>query len=429
MAKNDKKSDKLKGIEIIKDANGRVVRYKFRCCIGRDEQYKQIWRTMTISADDSRISGLTPAKLENALFSLKREWDEQQKAEYDRSHSKEDKTKMRFDTFVKTVWWVDHVMNGKHSSTTISFYQNMSDDLIEYFGRKKLSSFVAEDIKRYTNYLNKTARTKTGEELSDTTKVRHYQTLRNILNYAMRFGYMDMNNDPCKLLTADDIPQNKSKKIDFLTPEQAGRFMSALDSEPIFWKTMLTIMVYTGIRRGEALGIKWEDIDYKKHSISIHRNITIDKNSDQKYAEKEPKTEESIRDVPITPYIEELLTLLKKDREEKYNNTLIPLTAFVFSRENDPYKPIYPTEPTRFVRKFIERHNLPNVSPHDLRHTAATIALESGADLNQVQKLLGHKDPTTTMSFYAGVTDEGKRRAVDGIENIIKEEQKKRKKA
>lgn len=67
----------------------------------------------------------------------------------------------------------------------------------------------------------------------------------------------------------------------------------------------------------------------------------------------------------------------------------------------------------------MKRHNLPNVSPHDLRHTAATLALEGGADLKQVQQLLGHKDPATTMRFYTGVTEEAERRTVQGIESVL----------
>ena len=94
-------------------------------------------------------------------------------------------------------------------------------------------------------------------------------------------------------------------------------------------------------------------------------------------------------------------------------------SAFIFCNEINPYMPLYPTEPTRHVAKFVKKYNLPNVSPHDLRHTAATLALESGANLKQVQTLLGHKDEATTMQFYAGVTDEAKRRTVEGIESIL----------
>ena len=82
-------------------------------------------------------------------------------------------------------------------------------------------------------------------------------------------------------------------------------------------------------------------------------------------------------------------------------------------------RPIYPTEPTRWTQKFIKRHNLPNVSPHDLRHTAATLAIESGASLKAVQILLGHQDSTTTMDFYAGITEQAQRRTVEGIESLL----------
>ena len=82
-------------------------------------------------------------------------------------------------------------------------------------------------------------------------------------------------------------------------------------------------------------------------------------------------------------------------------------------------KPVYPTEPTRWQSKFVKRHNLPNVSPHDLRHTAATLALESGANMKQVQGLLGHADPTTTMQFYSAVTEQAQRRTVEGIESLL----------
>ena len=108
----------------------------------------------------------------------------------------------------------------------------------------------------------------------------------------------------------------------------------------------------------------------------------------------------------------------KREQDEKYNGVLLP-NAYIFCRVDNPYKPEYPTEPTRWQSKFVKRHKLPNVSPHDLRHTAATLALESGADLKQVQQLLGHKDPATTMKFYAGVTKEAQRRTVEGIESII----------
>ena len=94
-------------------------------------------------------------------------------------------------------------------------------------------------------------------------------------------------------------------------------------------------------------------------------------------------------------------------------------SAYIFSTPEDPYRPLYPTTPTKWQASFVKRHKLPKVSPHDLRHTAATLALESGANLKDVQNLLGHKDPATTMKFYAGISKNRQRVTAAGIESLI----------
>ena len=71
------------------------------------------------------------------------------------------------------------------------------------------------------------------------------------------------------------------------------------------------------------------------------------------------------------------------------------------------------------MKRFVEKHNLPDVSPHDLRHSAAALALEAGTNLKAIQELLGHADPETTMKYYAGITEEAKRRSIEGTEDIL----------
>ena len=151
--------------------------------------------------------------------------------------------------------------------------------------------------------------------------------------------------------------------------------------------------------------------------MTVSRNVTIDKNAPEKYSIGTTKTGEE-RTVPISKRVYGMLMQLKREEEERLHMKIMP-ACYIFSRRTDPQKPLYPTEPTRFTSKFIKRHNLPNVSPHDLRHTAATLALEAGANLKEVQQLLGHKDASTTMTFYAGVTEEAQRRTVEGIESLI----------
>lgn len=436
--------ERLKGIEIKTTADDEIISFKFRCCVGRDEQNKQIWRTATVSKDDARIADLTPANLLKKLQEIKKTWDDEQKADFERTHSKEDKAKISFSDFVHNRWWTDHVMDGTHTPSSVSFYRYMSEDLVSYFGKKRLNSIDAEAVKRYIKYLNTEAVSKNGEPLAPTTIQHHFGTLRNIMQYARRFHYIQA--DPCQDLSQKEKPHRGKKKVDFLEPAQAQRFMQAMAEDhskaikrleslgadadkderdraqgeyrkSLYWQCLMNVLITTGLRRGECVGLQWGDIDGEKLTLSISRNVSVDKESPEKYHIGNTKTGED-RVVPISLRLYGMLMSLKKEQEAARNAKLMP-SAFVFCSEVNPYAPLYPTTVTRHVSKFIKRHNLPNVSPHDLRHTAATLALESGADLKQVQELLGHKDASTTMQFYAGVTDEAKRRTVEGIESLI----------
>lgn len=399
-------------IDTRKNKSGEVTGYRLRACVGRDEQYKQVWRTCTIPRPD----GLTPAREKKEVQRIADEWEAAQKAEYERSHSKEDKDKITLADFIKNHWWADHVMDGTHKPTTISFFKYMSDDIITYFGPKKqLKQIDAEAVKRYIKFLNTEAKTKRGEPYSASSVQHHYKTLKNILEYARRFRYIQ--SDPCQDLSQKEKPHRDAKKVDFLDVDKAREFMRCLESEPLFWRTYANVLITCGLRRGEATGLQWRDIDPDKLTLSIERNVTIDRNAPEKYRVGGTKTGES-RTVPLSRRLYDLLMALKWEQEARYSTTMFP-TMFIFCRASDPQKPIYATEPTRWMRKFVQKHNLPNVSPHDLRHTAATLALESGANLKQVQELLGHSDACTTLSFYAGVSQEAQRRTMEGIESLI----------
>lgn len=399
-------------IDERKDKHGKVTGYRLRACMGRDEQYKQVWRTTTIP----RPEGLTPAREKKEVNRIADEWEEKQKAEYERSHSNEKKDKITFDGFVKDHWWPDHVMDGTHTPNTIAFFGYMRDDILAYFGpKKRLTQIDAEAVKRYIKYLNVDARTKQGKPYSPSSIQHHYKTLRNIMEYARRFHYIEF--DPCQDLSQKEKPHREKKRVDFLNVDQAHEFMRCLDDEPLFWKVYMNVLITCGLRRGECTGLQWGDIDPDKLTLNVLRNVTIDRNSPDKYRVGSTKTGES-RTVPISPRLYGLLMQLKREQEERYSTKMSPM-MFIFCRASDPHKPQYPTEPTRWQRKFVQRHGLPNVSPHDLRHSAATLALESGASLKQVQELLGHRDPATTMEFYTGVTEEAQRRAVEGIESLL----------
>ena len=396
-----------------KNKNGDIISYKFRLSLGRDEEYKQVWRTKTVKSET--LAGLTPKKLKKELNRQYDEWAEAQKADYSRSHSKVDKERITLRSFVNEHWWPDHVEDGTHTPKSIKFYDSMKANILQYFGENaRLSQIDAETVKRYVNHLRTEAVSKRGKPYSPTTVQHHFSTLRNILSYAARYHYIDAN--PCGDLSQREKPHREKKEIDFLVKEDALLFLKNLEQEPLFWRCFGSVLIYAGLRRGEAIGLQWGDID--KDKVTIRRNVTEDKNSEDKRHVGPTKTKEG-RTVYFGIGLLSLLQQFKHEQESKYGS-LLP-HAYVFCTPEDPYMPIYPSVPTKWFSRFEERHDLPKVSPHDLRHTAASLALESGADLKQVQELLGHKDATTTMQFYSGLSEERKRRTSEKIEELLAE--------
>jgi len=421
---------------------GQVINFKWTALIGRDENYKQIRLTKRVEP-----IGLTPAKEMKEQQARADEWEKLVRAEYEKEHgtSAEEKLKARkereritLESFIDEHWIKKHVLNGTHTPDTVAFYNSMAKDIKTYLREHcpeiKLSQLDKEDVLDYLAYMRNEAKTQRGTPYGKTTIQHHFSTLRNILEYAV---YVDfIAEDPCKKLKPTDRPKREQKEVDFLAPDEAVRFMTCLDSDEereyweknhgshLGWKCLVNTLILTGLRRGELVGLQWGDLDQKKMLLHIRRNVTIDTSNK---AEKDPAKKLHIgelkgketRKVPISKYLCDLLIAYKGEQEKKYSALFMP-NAYIFCRVDDVYLPLYPTEPTRLVKKFNRRHKLPDMSPHDLRHTAASLAIESGASVKEIQGLLGHKDPSVTLKFYAGLTEKAKQRTILGIEGMIR---------
>ena len=441
----------------ISKKTGKVISYRWRCCVGRDGNDVQQWITKTVKA-----RGMTPVREMKVMQQEADAWENEQREEYkkaadqNQAQSWRDKENMTLSTFIDEVWIPDHVKRGgkrPHTPDTIAFYMSMGEDIKAYFKEKhpgiKLNQIGLDHVVKYLSYLRYDARTKRGTPYGATTIQHHFSTLRNIMEYARYRKYISAN--PCKEVREEDRPAREKTDVVFLDEDQAVRFMQALESKQeidywkhrglpesriaqgdengnyyadyMRWKCLVNVLITTGLRRGEVVGLRWGDIDKVKGIVSIQRNVTIDTtNKSEADASKkihigQTKGKES-RVVAISKYVLEQLDIYKAEQQKKYG-VLLP-SAYVFCRDNDPYIPLYPTEPTRMMAKFIKRHRLPNVSPHDLRHTAGYLAITSGADVKQIQALLGHKDPAVTLQFYIGVTQKGQQKTVEGIEALLR---------
>lgn len=397
-------------LEIRRNKSGEITGYRVRICVGRDANGKQVWRTTVIPSP-----GLTPARDRKEAERLAEEWEREQREQYQQTHEKRSRDKMTFGTFVNEYWLPLDVRDGKHAPNTVRFYEDRAREIVAFFGKKPLNSIGVSDCKRFIAHLRKDVKGKNGEPLSATTIEHEYRVFNNVMESARRMKFIREN--PCDDLRPSDRPHKEAdKKIDFLEPEEAQRFLECLSKEGVFWRAYFTVLLLTGLRRSEALGLQWQDLNTEEMTISVERNVTRDETSEDKIAVRKPKNGRS-RIVPMTETVYDLLLQRKREQREQVGSVLP--NAYIFGRADNPYRPIYPTSPTRKMARFIEKNGLKHVSPHCLRHSFATIGLLSGADLRVISETLGHASVEVTARHYAAVVDQLKRDAAEGVEKIL----------
>lgn len=375
--------------------NGKVISYRFTACLGRDANDKQIRRYTTWEIPD----GLTPAKAKKAAERAADVWEQEVKAE----HQKEkelgraytlppEKRRDSFSAFINDVWFPLQICNGNDKQTTITFYKNMKKLIVEYFDGMIIQEISPMHIQKFLVYLNSEYKTQRGKPLSPKT-IRHYfNALGMIFSYAEKQNVIAKNP-----MLKVDAPKKDKKPVDALTQEQAAQFFQLLSACPLDFRCILQLLITTGIRRGECIGLKWSDIDERHSTITIARSVVYTPESG--ISVSTPKTANSIRSIPIMPSALHLLQQLKEQTRRKYPDTILK-EAFVFPGEKDLFLPRDPNAVTRRVKRFMKNNGFPDLSPHDLRHSCATLLLSQGADIKSVQEILGHADASTTLNFY-----------------------------
>lgn len=402
-----------------RNSKGVLTGWKVTACVGREENtYKQIWKTTTIRVDDDRITETTPKKLAKQVKRLADEWGDQAKEEYEKDRAKQSgnktKDKMTLNSFIQSKWLPLHVRNGKHAPTTTAFYENMARDITDYFSDKVLLSKVdGEAIEQYQIDMRTKLKTKQGKSYSETTIRRHLETLRNILQYAKTHKYIKANPfEEVRITTT----KKEEDHIDFLAPAEAAAFIDSLSSESLFWQCFMRILLYCGLRRGECTALQWGDLDTDARKITIRRNCTVDKNSKAGFSVGSTKSGKT-RVVYPTETIMKLLDAFKAEQKEKYGE--IQESWFVFCNPTDPSRPIYPTTATTWLSRFMKKHNMRQISPHDLRHSSGTLSKMAGVDKKDTQVFLGHSDSKTTDRYYISADDDSQRNIGKAIEALI----------
>ena len=221
-----------------------------------------------------------------------------------------------------------------------------------------------------------------------------------------------------------------------LTIEQQRCFMEYIANHPIYyhWWPMFTILLGTGCRIGEALGLRWQDLDFEKRVISInHSLVYYPANGSNKCVLRVslPKTDAGIRTIPMLDIVKDAFEMLYEEQKENgFNETEIDgMTGFIFCNRfgavpnpqtvNHTIKRIANNYNADEVVRAKKEHRdpiiLPNFSCHHLRHTFCTRLCENETNLKVIQSIMGHKNIETTLDIYAEATEKKKQESFKNL--------------
>jgi integrase len=252
--------------------------------------------------------------------------------------------------------------------------------------------------------------TKLEKGLSSTTVNTLHAMLHKALKDAVKWGLLARN-----VCDAVSVPRRAHYEIKPLTMEQAKILLDAAKQDPLeaLWVLALT----TGMRRGEMLALKWQDINFEQAMLQVRRIFT--RAPGRRYIESEPKTEKSRRSIMLAAITVETL------RQHRIRQLEMKPQAGPAWQENDLVfctslgTPLNPNVALDKFKKLLKKAGLPDMRLHDLRHSIATILLSMGVHPKVVQELLGHNRIQETVDTYSQVLPTIHREAIKRLEDVL----------
>ena len=300
--------------------------------------------------------------------------------------------------------WFENCAKIKVRPSSHKTYQGYIDNHIKpSIGKIPLGKLSSLDLQKLYKRLLSGGRVERVESKKQ-PKGLSAKTVRNInqvISSAMDFA-IDQKLIVTNPTDGCALPKLEHREMKTLPTEQLASFLHEAKESGVF--ELYYIELATGLRRGELLGLKWEDIDLERGTIQVRRQIA---RIDGEVVEAPLKTKNSYRSVSIGHDAVEIL----KEQRRKTNS------EYVFPSSTGG--PISPDSILHMLHRVLKRAGLPRIRFHDMRHTFATVALQNGVDIKTVSGMLGHYSAGFTLDTYAHVTTQAQRQAADTMANIL----------
>ena len=309
---------------------------------------------------------------------------------------------MPFGDWLK-YWYENHSKPKIRPTTQQTYESRIRLHIIPEIGDIPLNKLTQNDLQQFYGQLKKNGRKRLaeqyGEGLSDRMVRACHATCRSALEKAVQDGLIRVNPAiGCKL------PPKKAREMQVLTREELQRFLIQAQAEGYYELFLLDLA--TGLRRGELLALRWDDLNFKTGVLSINKQV-YDVRGQLQFST--PKTKNSIRKLVLPPAVVEVLREYKKTVDSRW----------MFPSPVKEDMPLSPGAVRSRLQLILEHAECKRVRFHDLRHTFATLALENGMDVKTLSAMLGHVSAATTLDIYTHITDDMRRTAAANIDRGI----------
>lgn len=312
------------------------------------------------------------------------------------------------------------IKSKRLSKWAIAHSANMSPSTVLTACRgKKISPAKADAIAKALG--EKTADIFTIERdkapLSSKTITEYHRLISTILNQAEKEMLV-----PYNAASKATPPKITRHEVNYFQPEDIRRIAECLRDEPVKWRVATHLLLITGCRRGEIMGLKWSRVNFENSQIKIDSALLYSsdigtyedstKTSTTRFIKLPPETMQLLREYKVR-YLE-----LKFANGDRWQNT-----DYLFVQDDG--SPMNPDSLTDWLNKFSKRHGLPHINPHAFRHTMASVLINSGKDVVSVSKRLGHAKVSTTTDIYSHIIKQADEQASECLADVMLRPKKK----
>ena len=297
--------------------------------------------------------------------------------------------------------WINLYLPNVEETTRVGYKTKLRCYIKPALGDILIYSLRADHVQKMVNDM--LAKGLSPKNIRDT-----FNNINAAMKKAVILRYIPFN--PCEGVVLPKLKKYRAKVYD---NQMIHTLLDTASGTDMYLPVLLGVTV--GLRRGEMLALRWDDIDFKTNTIKVRNNMV---NGENGIIIKAPKSEAGIRDIKVG---DEVMAELKKARlkymDDALTSPIFQNLNFVIRQEDG--SPLHPDSMTRKWSRFLKDNNLPHIRLHDLRHSNATALIQAGVNPRVVQQRLGHSDVNITLNTYTHVLPEMDIDAAEKLDAIM----------